>query len=298
MGLFAGISSGLILWGGGNGRALLLWLPLSFVCVTHAGRTLWRLLEARGAWQGMKDKHAAAMEAQSLGELQRVLERWRREYKRGGAQMTVAVARMTVAASAAPVVFACVVAHVLLFSVEQARFKISALLACVLLDVAIAAILYVAGEITEIMSSQREFFINVRLRVAEACYQLSEPTEDDEKNLVDDVRQLHLFNAIQTEIMVLEGHTSGQSFVVFGFSIDSGRVSHFLALVAAVLQHNFSTKWLEMQYGVDSMLVLLAFLLNALYLAYRFLRTRFHSSDGDAPTPASASPRRGILRNK
>lgn len=259
-----------------------MWLPLSFVVMTHAGRTLVQLMEARLAWAGMMQRNAV-VDATSLQEVQQCLEKWRRDYKRGGAQAAVAVARIIVSASAAPILGALIVAHIILVSVEKPRFLQSALLACVLLDVTVAAILYVAGEITELMSSQREFFISVRLRVAESCYELGEQaiacTPDDGDGAAYDMRHLYLFNAIQTELCVLEAHTGGQSFVVYGFSIDSGRASHFLALVAAVFQQNWSIQWLDFgNFGVESPLIVGIFLVNAIYLAYRSINTRYARS--------------------
>ena len=56
--------------------------------------------------------------------------------------------------------------------VDSGRSKLSALAACVVVDSMIFSLLWLCGEITELMATQKEFLTTARLRIAEASYAL------------------------------------------------------------------------------------------------------------------------------
>ncbi len=185
-----------------NTARLLLWGPLSVVLITFALPTLRRLIAARQQWTAMKQRHV--LHEHSLEDMRILLEMWRSDYKRGGCQESASLARQSLAAAAGPLATALIVTHgLVLYTTTAMRAKYSATVAALIVDATIAALLYLAGDVTDLMR-QPEFLASARLRIAEASYALA-----DVKNL--DVRlslpSLHLYNALQMELTVIETYT-------------------------------------------------------------------------------------------
>jgi hypothetical protein len=194
---------------------------------------------ARDAWLLMKKTLTGTFRLQGL---RAALGEWRSDFKHGGAQTSSCEARKAVTKAAMPVCLAFVVAHVQLMTADTLPERFVASCACVAIDLAAFLLMWFCCEITTQMASQQEFVTSARLRLAESSYAWSDSIATDEPPNAEQLASLHLSAAIAQELRVIEDFTREQSFVVFGFAIEGGRASHFLALEAAFLQH-FCWDW-------------------------------------------------------
>jgi hypothetical protein len=217
---------------------LFVWAPVG-AAVALCCLTLTPVLVARDAWLLMKKSLTGTFRLEGLRS---ALGEWRSDFKHGGAQTSSREARKAVTKAAMPICIAFVVAHVQLMTAEALPERFVASCACVAVDLAAFLLMWFCCEITTQMASQQEFLTSARLRLAEASYAWADSISIDEPLSAEQLASLHLSAAITQELRVIEDFTREQSFVVFGFAIEGGRASHFLALEAAFLQH-FCWDW-------------------------------------------------------
>jgi hypothetical protein len=133
------------------------------------------------------------------------------------------------------------------------------------IDATIALILFYGGELSECFHNFRDFTTSARLRIAEASYALTECLDSQRS-----MSQLHLYNALQMELRVIEAYTASKSFAVFGIAVDSGRVSQFVALIIG-LQQQFLFDSRVLDYGmlvsIDGIILFSLVILNAAAIA-------------------------------
>jgi hypothetical protein len=130
-------------------------------------------------------------------------------------------------------------------------------------DTAVFALLFFSGQITEAMASQRDFLTSARLRLAENSYSWADSDETMKKSLSG----LHLFNALNMDLNVIEAYTRDQAFSVFGFSIEPGTASTFAAAALTFLQYFFVWDLHTVAMNGRMYIVLVAALLNMAVIA-------------------------------
>lgn len=229
--LLACVSTAAILAAGQARAALLAWVPLGVVVVVFGRSTLEALAVTIRAWRRMKQQHFVASSA-VLGDVRDRLELWRNEWKRGGARAAVTQAREAVATATLPLLLALVATHACFSVATSLPARQSAFWACGVVHALVAAVLYLAGELSATMATQREFVASARLRVAEQSYALAADVGD----VRESVAALHMHNALAMELCVIETHTSEAAFTVMGLALDSGKASQYVVLVSAWVQ--------------------------------------------------------------
>ena len=214
---------------------LLLWIPLALALISLGLKSLQKIISARNAWREMQ---TLILGPHSLERLRRALTGWRADYKHGGARECTAIARLSISDIAMPLGLILILTHVLFYAVSHqssaSEIRLSIALACIACDVVCFSLLFYAGCISELMSSQSEFVTSARLRLCETSYHWADVAESE--SMKSSLKEMFLHQAIAMELSVIESYTRGQSFVVLGISMEPGRASQLVGASLAVMQ--------------------------------------------------------------
>ena len=244
---------------------LLLWSPLVAVSWLWGVGALRRLIEARDAWMSMKK---LILGPHSLERLRSALQEWRSDYKHGGAQEMLDLARASVAEAALPLGLLFLTVHVIFYAVSHdshsSETKFSVALACCAVDVVLFSLLYFAGATSDLMSGQREFVTSARLRLAETTFAWADSSE----TLKASMRTLLLHQGLSSELDVIEAFTSEQCMVVYGVALESGKATQFAGLAIAFLQIFWDLSLMTLTMTPAMWLALAACIVNMAPFAY------------------------------